>query len=93
MLVQGDNKIIAPATVVEGGLLRIQVDSKTPYVSIYVTGQPVVDVPVVGGVVEYRLPATVHGGALIHVSDNLYPNPSSATITVVGGSTRGVLCR
>ncbi len=76
---------MAPSAVAEGGRLRIEVYSNVKAIQIYTPGQGVTWFPVVNGVVEYHLPSTVPAGSPIYITDGLYPNPSSAVVTVVGG--------
>jgi hypothetical protein len=71
-------------TVTEGGTITVEVEGDARSISIGVPGVGRVEVPVENGVAEYTLPASVPAGTKIIVSDNDLPDPSTATVTVVG---------
>ncbi|MGE0145316.1 MAG: hypothetical protein AB7I19_18965 [Planctomycetota bacterium] len=73
----------APETVVEGGVLEIDVSSGVKSVSLVIPGHGRFTVPVVDGVAEWRLPPSIPGGATIFISDRKLPSPSAATVEVV----------
>lgn len=75
-------------TVPEGGVLVVQVRNQAREIRMVVPGVGVVRLPVHNGRAEYRLPPQVRGGARITISDMLLPRPSSATVDVIGGSSR-----
>lgn len=75
--------IKAPETVVEGGVLEIDVSSGVKSVSLIVPGHGRFTVPVIDGVAEWRLPPSIPGGATIFISDRKLPSPSAATVEVV----------
>lgn len=73
----------APETVVEGGVLEIDVSSGVKTVSLVIPGHGRFTVPVVDGVAEWRLPPSIPGGTTIFISDRKLPSPSAATVEVV----------
>ena len=74
----------APPTVQEGGRLQVDVQSESTHVLLVVPGIGRVKIAVIDGVAEYQLPPSVLGGTVIFVSDMKLPNPSAATVQVVG---------
>lgn len=77
--------IRAPATVFEGGVLTLDVQSGAAFVEIYAPGAgPARRVPVIDGIAEFVLPPTVRGGSVIHVSDLKEPRSATAEIEVLG---------
>jgi len=76
--------ISAPATVPEGDILVIQVHSKVDYVSVLIQGHGTVKVRVVEGEARYLIPQGVSAGSVVTITDDLYPDPSTATVIVVG---------
>ena len=73
-----------PPTVREGGRLEVDVQSEATHITLVVPGVGRVKIRVVDGVAEYRLPPTVHGGAIIFVSDMRLPDPAATTVLFVG---------
>lgn len=77
--------LVAPDTVVEGGWLEVQVNSGVREIAVLVpgVGKWKLRVPK-DGRVEWRLPPGVVGGKHIILTDLKLPNPSGATVEVVG---------
>jgi hypothetical protein len=85
---QSEGRIDAPSTVTEGGTLVIRVALGVDRLTMFVPGVGKVDLPVVSRQVEYVLPPAVRGGATILITDGRVPNPSGASVRVVGGQSR-----
>jgi hypothetical protein len=76
--------VSAPATVREGGSFTITVTSGAGSVSVGIPGHGTTEVPVADGKAEFTVPAGVKPGTVILVSDDQFPEPSCASVTVVG---------
>ncbi|MGE0144231.1 MAG: hypothetical protein AB7I19_19490 [Planctomycetota bacterium] len=79
-----DPGIRVPPQVQEGGVLEIEVGSGVREVWVGIPGRKTYRVPVIGGRAEFRLPPSAPGGTRLLVSDMKVPNPSNATVDVVG---------
>ncbi|MGE3966431.1 MAG: hypothetical protein AB7I09_20210 [Planctomycetota bacterium] len=77
--------ITGPATVPEGGDVRIDVHNGAKKVNVYIAGHGRRVLLVQDGIAEFRLPPGVAGGTRILVSDHRVPNPSTIEIVVTGG--------
>lgn len=76
--------IRVPPSVREGGRLEVDVSSGATTITLVIPGIGHVKIPVIDGVAEYQLPPSVRGGGVIFVSDMQLPNPSAASVPVVG---------
>jgi hypothetical protein len=78
-------RLRADPTVVEGGVIVVEVAADVTQVTFRPDGHPATRVPVVGGRAEYRLPTTVLGGTTVAVSDMNFPKPTTIGVRVMGG--------
>ncbi|MCC6784223.1 MAG: hypothetical protein IT457_15380 [Planctomycetes bacterium] len=79
-----------PGTVAEGGNVRVEVMNGARSVQLVFLGQSAHNrrVPVIDGIVEFRVPPGVSGGSRILVSDFQFPTPSTIEVVVTGGSNQ-----
>lgn len=75
-----------PASVPEGGNVRIEVPEGVRSLQMSILGHGGRRLAVVGGVAEFRVPPGVAGGTRILVTDGRLPNPGTIEIVVVGSS-------
>jgi hypothetical protein len=85
---QDSPRIRADATVQEGGTIQFRCDANVHELLLVVPGVGTRRVRVAGGRAEFTLPPQVRGGSTILAADGVLPNPSSISISVVGGSSR-----
>lgn len=85
---QDPSRIRTEPTVIEGGTIVVHVAEGVHEVHFAIPGGGSQTIRVEGGRAEFRVPPTVSGGSTIIVTDGLIPNPSSTTVTVVGGQNR-----
>ncbi|MGE0143360.1 MAG: hypothetical protein AB7I19_05525 [Planctomycetota bacterium] len=75
--------IRVPPRVAEGGVLEIEVGSRTGEIFISTGRHGKFRVPVRGGRAEFRVPPNIPGGTILVVSDLGFPVPTVTAVEVV----------